>query len=35
MPIEKNLYSPNKPGKLPRTKTGFKNSTIARKTLHP
>jgi len=33
MPIEKNLYSPNKPGELPRTKTGFKNSTIARKTL--
>lgn len=28
-----NLYSPNKPGKLPRTKTGFKNSTTARKTL--
>ena len=33
MPIEKNLYSPNKPGKLPRTKTGFKNSKTARKTL--
>lgn len=30
---EQNLYSPNKPGKLPRTKTGFKNSTTARKTL--
>ena len=33
MPTEKNLYSPNKPGKMPRTKTGFKNSTTARKTL--
>ena len=30
---EQNLYSPNKSGKLPRTKTGFKNSTTARKTL--
>jgi hypothetical protein len=28
-----NLYSPNKSGEKPRTKTGFANSTIARKTL--
>lgn len=33
MSIEKNLYSPNKPGKLPKTKTGFKNSKTARNTL--
>lgn len=33
MPIVKNLYSPNKPGMNPRTKTGFKNSLTARKTL--
>ena len=33
MSTEKNLYSPHKPGKIPRTKTGFKNSTTARKTL--
>ena len=30
---EQNLYSPNKPGAAPRTKTGFANATIARKTL--
>ena len=29
----KNLYSPNKPGRKPRTKTGFKDSSTARKTL--
>ena len=33
MPVAQNLYSPNKPGMNPRTKTGFKNSTTARKTL--
>ena len=27
------LYSPNKPGAHPRTKTGFANATTARKTL--
>jgi len=33
MPEYKNLYSPNKSGSKPRTKTGFKDSTTARKTL--
>lgn len=28
------LYSPNKPGSKPRTKTGFANAATARKTLH-
>jgi hypothetical protein len=30
---KQNLYSPNKPGAKPRTKTGFANATTARKTL--
>ena len=33
MTDDKHLYSPNKPGRKPKTKTGFKNSTTARKTL--